>query len=707
MVSVPSARCPRCGAIEGQRQDRNRDTQDDTARHHHDRHDHRGRRDARRGAVVNTRAPSTWCHVNTHRSVRRVHRKSARRLDAVLAPFGESRFLPRDGAQCTRRVVTGGYRMDDVVRRFVDPDRIASRAEVLATPSPVPARGGVYGWWFRTMPTVLDTTRCHHRNGLTLLYVGISPQAPPKNGRGPSRQTLQRRIRSHYAGNAEASTLRLTLGCLLADPLGIRLTRVGTGDRFTFHNGEPKLSEWMGENAFVSWMAADRPWEIEDELIATLDLPLNLRGNSRHLFHRELSQVRSAAIRGAKALPILANPGVGGRFVADRDRADRFVAQTRGATDKGKSSLARLVLIGAAANVDRGSIDDARSMLRAALQSLRAAGGTVGIVVTPAGFVDHKPGGSWRGLAGWQTPQGDFDELATVASSVAKSLMTPELRRLAAGVVDHFVIGIDVWPTSHREPHAEVACLYDVSTESVRPVTGKSYPTSGQQRNLIRNANHASHVVDVGTERLAILVCHDLAAWSARGNAVATGVRAATWRAMRTAVSDARPTLAIHLPHTVDKAGTWRQPWREFGAAAGPSLRAGTTAIRHLDKDYHSLPGPFDAALLDGTGWGGSVIDILVGAPLDVSGVTLPIRPAATLRAPLATTPKGPTTPISPKPSRLDLGPNVPEHASSSDRRWLEWARGARTGEVNGALGMIMPSWTTALARLRAIPLRA
>jgi hypothetical protein len=34
---------------------------------------------------------------------------------------------------------------------------------------------------------------------------------------------LRQRLQTQYAGNAEGSTLRKTLGCLLADELGIEL----------------------------------------------------------------------------------------------------------------------------------------------------------------------------------------------------------------------------------------------------------------------------------------------------------------------------------------------------------------------------------------------------------------------------------------------------------------------------------------------------
>ena len=528
--------------------------------------------------------------------------------------------------------VPAGDEQSAAISTFLDPDRILTRADVLASPSPVPAEGGVYGWWFRTLPASIDTSRCATRDGLTLLYVGISPTAPPANGKAPSRETLRTRIRTHYTGNAEASTLRKTLGCLLADDLGIELRCVGSGTRMTFLAGEQTLSTWMAEHALVSWVTHAQPWELEDELIAALDLPLNLLGNGRHVFHPELSRIRSVAVRRAKALPVIPNPGVGGTYVEERTSpGGRFSARiVAEGVPEGRAPLGRLVLTGAAARVDRLSQADARLMLAAALDALDDAGRSLGILTTPAGFVDHKPGGSWHGQTGWRTPQNEFDRLASVAASVASDLMTPALREMAQGLVEHFVLGIDVWPTEHREPHAEVACIYDVASGSVRPVTGKSYPTNSQQDDLIRNADLPSHVIDVGDERLAVLVCHDLAAWSPRGNAVATETRAEIWRAMQAAVAEANPTLAVQLPHTVDNARTWQTAWATFGRIAGPSLRAATTAIRHLDREYQPLPVPFDSALLGGTGWGNRVVDVIVGGRMELSEIavrTATLRP--------------------------------------------------------------------------------
>jgi hypothetical protein len=109
----------------------------------------------------------------------------------------------------------------------------------------------------------------------------------------------------HYTGNAAGSTLRLTLGCLLAGRLGIQLRRVGSGQRLTFAAGEAKLSAWMADNAFVTWVETERPWLAEQQLITSVNLPLNLDQNRQHDFHQQLTLVRADARMAARTLPVV------------------------------------------------------------------------------------------------------------------------------------------------------------------------------------------------------------------------------------------------------------------------------------------------------------------------------------------------------------------------------------------------------------------
>jgi hypothetical protein len=181
------------------------------------------------------------------------------------------------------------------VESFRHPRRLYSRSEVLTHPSPVPDRPGVYGWYFRTIPDAVDASRCNEINGLRLLYVGIAPRRAIG-----SRASLRSRLRSHYRGNAEGSTLRLTIGCLL----GLELRRVGSGTVMTFGPAEVDLSNWMADNAFVTWVEDSKPWLLESTLISGLDLPLNLDQNTQHSFHPSLSQLRREARRRALTLPV-------------------------------------------------------------------------------------------------------------------------------------------------------------------------------------------------------------------------------------------------------------------------------------------------------------------------------------------------------------------------------------------------------------------
>lgn len=184
-----------------------------------------------------------------------------------------------------------------------------TRGEVFSDPCPVPAEPGVQAWWFRALPAAIDVSGCERRDDVTLLYVGISPTRPPAGGKPASTQDLYKRVRYHFGGgsaDAEGSTLRKTLGVLLGDELGFKLRRIGSGNRTTFAGGEAVLTEWMAENALVSWVEHPEPWLLEDELIATLDLPLNgQEGNKGNAFYPELKRRRREAAKRANKLRVL------------------------------------------------------------------------------------------------------------------------------------------------------------------------------------------------------------------------------------------------------------------------------------------------------------------------------------------------------------------------------------------------------------------
>ena len=62
------------------------------------------------------------------------------------------------------------------IESLTSPSKLYTRGEVLSKPCPVPSVSGVYAWFFREIPGIVPTDGCVTKDGLTLLYVGISPK---------------------------------------------------------------------------------------------------------------------------------------------------------------------------------------------------------------------------------------------------------------------------------------------------------------------------------------------------------------------------------------------------------------------------------------------------------------------------------------------------------------------------------------------------
>lgn len=190
-------------------------------------------------------------------------------------------------------------------KQLTSPLNLYSRREVLSKTCPIPNERGLYAWFFKEVPPNVPSDTSIEINGKVLLYAGISPKNEI------SKQNLRKRIKTHFRGNAEGSTLRLTLGVLLEPLSGFPLRRVGSGTRMTLtHEGEQWLDEWMRTNAFVCWMEHEFPWQIENELLKTISLPLNIMDNDHHPFAKHLSKLRSIAKQTAREMPIADEDGL-------------------------------------------------------------------------------------------------------------------------------------------------------------------------------------------------------------------------------------------------------------------------------------------------------------------------------------------------------------------------------------------------------------
>jgi len=153
---------------------------------------------------------------------------------------------------------------------------------------------GVYGWWFDRVPGGVPVDGVERRGGRWLLYVGIA------RSKATGAATLRSRIcGNHLHGTARRSTLRKTLGCLLADEIGLSPVRL-SGAKYHFGEDEPKLTTWMEAHARVCWVDTPRPWEVESELFKAIHLPLNIQHNPTNAYRKELKALRKAMLARAK-----------------------------------------------------------------------------------------------------------------------------------------------------------------------------------------------------------------------------------------------------------------------------------------------------------------------------------------------------------------------------------------------------------------------
>lgn len=172
--------------------------------------------------------------------------------------------------------------------RILNPASLAAAAQVRTAP----ASPGIYGWWVRRGALDVPDAPYQERDGHQLLYVGISPS------RAASAGTLRKRLVQHVYGNASQSTLRRTLGVLLAERLDLTLALHNERAHYGA-DGEARITRWMQENARVAWAVDPAPWVIEHELLASAVLALNMDGRSDD-FVRSISSRRSAALAAAK-----------------------------------------------------------------------------------------------------------------------------------------------------------------------------------------------------------------------------------------------------------------------------------------------------------------------------------------------------------------------------------------------------------------------
>jgi hypothetical protein len=181
---------------------------------------------------------------------------------------------------------------EPLLRAVIHPDKLHRPSQVLDS-IPADVKRGVYAWWFKNIPQDVPIGGTVVAKSRHLLYVGTGPVSPT------SSATLRDRLAAHVTPDASRSTLRRSLGCVLG--MSFEVKRLS---KSRMHDGlgkdEERLSEWLEQNALISWVQHETPWELESYLIKKLVLPLNVDENERCEFACKLHERRKALFAKAR-----------------------------------------------------------------------------------------------------------------------------------------------------------------------------------------------------------------------------------------------------------------------------------------------------------------------------------------------------------------------------------------------------------------------
>jgi hypothetical protein len=180
-------------------------------------------------------------------------------------------------------------------------------------------------------------------------------------------------------------------------------------------------------------------------------------------------------------------------------------------------------------------------------------------LITPGGFVRTSFPWRWSGGLGWNSARTGLDALRAHVELALRRVVTDHVRKAAERKVDVLTIGIDLG--AHPNKHAEFVAVYDFAKRSML-LTGKSYPTIGQEAKLVQVVDLNSHLMHLAGERVLVLGCHDPNMFSPRSRAtVKNPHRRKRGAEMRKLARRFQPTVVLQHPHSTDSPNIWRTAW--------------------------------------------------------------------------------------------------------------------------------------------------
>jgi hypothetical protein len=189
------------------------------------------------------------------------------------------------------------------------------------------------------------------------------------------------------------------------------------------------------------------------------------------------------------------------------------------------------------------------------------SGSLADFLITPGGYLRAETPSDITGRRGWDSIAIDFPKLTAAAMAVAQRVVSAEVLRAAVGRCRYLTLGIDLESSAGLD--AELIGIFSLEDGSVVGWTGKSYPTGGQEEELIQVVDLWTHFLKAGEHRVLVLGCHDLNVFSPRAHANQNpyGPRRERSDAIRKIVAQFRPTVVLQHPHFTDTPRIWRTAW--------------------------------------------------------------------------------------------------------------------------------------------------
>jgi len=256
--------------------------------------------------------------------------------------------------------------------------------------------------------------------------------------------------------------------------------------------------------------------------------------------------------------------------------------------------LARVII----AREWRGDPEEARRLLEDVCDKW-PKGRRVKFLISCGGFIqfDWPEYVSGEDIGDNKKPNGEaVNALVAEAERCVNLVLSRELRNRLRDVTDYVTLGVDSYKERISmtknyisQPHIELVFLIDLINDALY-LTGKSYPTSGQQKGLVRISDLRTHFLDLDVGKVMVLGCHDLTIFNPRSKN-AKGWRKRVNEEFKELARREKPIYVLHHPHTTVKVRTWLNAWGNLRKTL-PSVEEYAGAGRFHEPDR--VPSEYD-----------------------------------------------------------------------------------------------------------------